>query len=202
MYPPVAPLLPGAGILTMFGIPIQERGALSRLVFGAAIALIIGVGALAAVGVSALVSGDAGLGTDPAVERPERPDTQEPPQEPAPPEDPPTEDPAAGIEEEDDAVQEDGPTAETAVIRVMGDEIDFRGAIRSAEGTRYVGGVTPARYVVPVTEDTRAIRASFQKQGEPGTMTVQIVSGGEVVAEDEITPSLGRASLTWEPGEE
>ncbi len=173
---------------------------MSRLVLGVAIALIIGVGGLATVAVSALVSGDAPLGSDAPIERPEQPDTEEPLPEPDPPDDPAPEDPAP-VPDGEDAAEGVSPAAQVVTIRVMGDEVDFRGAIRGAEGTRYVGGVAPARYRVPVTEDTQAIRASFQKQGDPGTMTVQIVANGEVVAEDEVVPSLGRTSLTWEPGQ-
>jgi hypothetical protein len=190
---------------------MQERGALSRLAFGAAIALIIGIGAVAVVAVSALVGGDAGVRQTPAVEEPATRDAPEQPEPSGPPEDPQEDEALEGDAEEDDAAQDDavvgaeggaeGPETETALVRLLGDEIEFRGAIRSAEGTRYVGGVTPARYVVPVIE-TGAVRASFQKQGEPGTLTVQIVSGDEVVAEDEISPSLGRVSISWEPDEE
>lgn len=183
------------------------------MVFGAVIALIIGVGAVAVVAVSALVSGDARTGAPSAVEQPE----QQEPIADDPVGNEPLEDNTAGngaVEDgvaEDEAVEDgaagggivdDAGEQETATIRVIGDGIEFRGAIRGAGVTRYVGGVAPARYRVPVTPETRAIRASFQKQGEPGVLTVQIVSGGEVVAEDEIQPSLGRASVAWTPDDE
>lgn len=170
---------------------------MSRLVFGAAIVLIIGIGAVAVLAVSALVSrDDISTGETPAVEEPESAEPSSPPREPTQPV-------GAGTTAGPLANPEVSP--QTATIRVLGeedDEIEFRGAVSGSDGTRYVGGVTPARYRVPVTEEVEVVRASFQKQGGPGTLTVQIVSGNEVVAEQEISSALERASVSWEPDEE
>jgi hypothetical protein len=92
-------------------------------------------------------------------------------------------------------------------VRVAGTQgVDYSGSYGTAQGQRSVDGTLggePDEYDVEARTgrfDFDVISATFQKRSAGvGTLRVEIVSEGEVVASQETTAEFGVASVTWSP---
>lgn len=102
--------------------------------------------------------------------------------------------------------QATGEATDKVLIRVSGTQgIPYTGAYglfekaQRADGTL---GAEPTEYELDVGDDgSPAVSAVFRKTqpADEGTLKVEIVADGEVVAEDETSADLGVVRATWSP---
>lgn len=85
----------------------------------------------------------------------------------------------------------------TVEIRITGSPgLSFSGSYGDLGGLRSVDGTVPATYtIVDPTYDM--VSAVFQKQVEEGTLTVQLVKDGVVVASQTTTAAYGLVTVTY-----
>ncbi len=132
-----------------------------------------------------------GSGGDEARNPPAGPTEQVPPDETAP----------AAPEGTQAAVEE--PTR-TATVRLSGTEgTIYAGSYGNLDGSEYAEGLLEGE-PVEFTVDLRksgfdVVNASFSKPGveDDGTLKIEILSGGEVVAGQEAETQYGTLNLTW-----
>ena len=95
-------------------------------------------------------------------------------------------------------------SARTATVRLSGTEgTIYAGSYGNLDGSEYAEGLLEGE-PVEFTVDLRksgfdVVNASFSKPGveDDGTLKIEILSGGEVVAEQEAETQYGTLNLTW-----
>ena len=105
--------------------------------------------------------------------------------------------------------KEEKAGTEEVLVRIAGTQgVQYSGSYGSTRGQRTVDGILgtqPDEYDVEAETgrfEFDVITATFQKMSEgPGSLRVEIVSGGEVVAAQETTAEFGVVSITWSPQE-
>jgi hypothetical protein len=109
-------------------------------------------------------------------------------------------------EEAEEKAAEKAESSEVAV-RVSGTQgVEYSGSYGTSQGQRSVDGALgaePEDYEVDAQTgrfEFDVITATFQKRSPgPGTLRVEIVSEGEVVASQETTAEYGVANVSWSP---
>lgn len=141
--------------------------------------------AVAGCGGSAGEEGSSGAPT----ESEQQPASAEEPTTPAP------EETQGGGEEE---------SSRTATVRLSGTEgMIYAGTYGNLDGSEYAEGILegePVEFTVRMRESGfDVVNASFAKPNGnvDGTLVIQILSGGEVVAEQEAEAQYGTLNLTW-----
>ena len=121
----------------------------------------------------------------------------------------PAEPPPAAVEEtvEATAPEETGAaaaaSARTATVRLSGTEgTIYAGSYGNLDGSEYAEGLLeePVEFSVDLRESGfDVVNASFSKPDaeDDGTLKIEIISGGEVVAEQEAETQYGTLNLTW-----
>ncbi len=92
------------------------------------------------------------------------------------------------------------------LVWVKGDSgIEFTGNITTADrGPRRFEGTVPHGLLIEVKRgilDMGSVSALVQNEGSSGTLTVQILEGGEVRKKATTTAPYGVAGVDWVPGE-
>lgn len=106
------------------------------------------------------------------------------------------------------APEETGAAAEEsarmATVRLSGTEgTIYAGSYGNLDGSEYAEGLLegePVEFTVDLRESGfDVVNASFSKPGvdDDGTLKIEILSGGEVVAEQEAETQYGTLNLTW-----
>ncbi len=101
-----------------------------------------------------------------------------------------------------DAREEAPASQQTITVRIMGTEgLSFAGRIGSAQALRRVQGSVPEEYEIPF--EGVAVTAAIRKQ-EPGrgTLGVEVVRDGKVVASQETSAATGLVNVVWSPQQE
>lgn len=91
---------------------------------------------------------------------------------------------------------------QTITVRITGTEgLSFAGRVSTAQDRRRVQGSVPEEYEVPF--EGAAVTAAVRKR-EPGsgTLGVEVVRDGQVVASRETSTSTGVVNVVWMPQEE
>ncbi|CAA9478162.1 MAG: hypothetical protein AVDCRST_MAG25-2585 [uncultured Rubrobacteraceae bacterium] len=108
----------------------------------------------------------------------------------------------AGAPEETGAAAEE--SARTATVRLSGTEgTIYAGSYGNLDGSEYAEGLLegePVEFTVDLRESGfDVVNASFSKPGvdDDGTLKIEILAGGEVVAEQEAETQYGTLNLTW-----
>lgn len=120
----------------------------------------------------------------------------------------PSEPPPAAVEEtlEETAPEETGAaevSARTATVRLSGTEgTIYAGSYGNLDSSEYAEGLLeePVEFTVDLRESGfDVVNASFSKPDaeDDGTLKIEILSGGEVVAEQEAEAQYGTLNLTW-----
>lgn len=109
-----------------------------------------------------------------------------------------------GQTQQRESVREERPSdqqgeQQTITVRITGTEgLAFAGRVSSAQDRRRVQGSVPEEYEVPF--EGAAVTAAVRKQ-EPsaGTLGVEVVRDGRVVASRETSTSTGVVNVVWTP---
>lgn len=91
---------------------------------------------------------------------------------------------------------------QTITVRITGSEgLAFAGRVGTAQDRQRVQGSVPEEYKIPFEGD--AVTAAVRKQ-EPqeGTLGVEVVREGQVVASTETSSATGVVNVVWTPQEE
>lgn len=91
---------------------------------------------------------------------------------------------------------------QTITVRITGTEgLSFAGRIGSTQALRRVQGNVPEEYEIPF--EGTVVTAAIRKQ-EPGrgTLGVEVVRDGEVVASQETSATTGLVNVVWSPQQE
>ena len=95
--------------------------------------------------------------------------------------------------------QQQGQPQQTATVRIVGTEgLSFSGRVGSAQELRRVEGTVPEEHEIPF--GGVAVTAAIRKQGSgQGTVRVEVVRDGRVVASQKTSSATGVVNLVWRP---
>ena len=109
-----------------------------------------------------------------------------------------------GTAPEETQAPAESPSGRTATVRISGDEgTVYAGNYGNLDGLEYAEGLLegePVEFTVDMRESGfDIVNASFAKPdgSRDGVLKIEILSGGEVVAEQEAETQYGTLNLTW-----